>query len=94
MVMTGWLRCWWQNHWQIGMCLRGWSRVICLADDLAHMLHLPARRLCDLHDRRLMRTMGDENDQHAEMVQQWWNTSASATATLGNVQVTYKQVNR
>jgi hypothetical protein len=58
-----------RNHWQAWTCLRGWNAMVCIADDLAHMLHLPARRLCDLLDWRLMRRAGKDDDLDAEQVQ-------------------------
>ena len=71
--MTGRLRAWWRNHWQAWTCLHGLNRVICIADDLAHMLHLSINPLCDLHDRRLMRTAGTENDLHLKTLRRFWD---------------------
>jgi hypothetical protein len=83
--MIGRLRGWWSNHWQAWTCLRGLSRLICIADDLAHMLHLPARWLCDLHDGRLMRTMGEDgkNDLHNETIRRWWDEGEPVELATG-----------
>ena len=75
--MSGRLRRWWRDHWELWTCLRGWSQIVCIADDLAHMLHLPARWLCDLHDRRLMRVAGHENDLHDSTIKTMWDDAAA-----------------
>ena len=45
-----------RRHWQAWTCVHGVSRFVCIADDLAHTLHLRVGWLCDLHDQRLTRS--------------------------------------
>ncbi len=76
------------------MCVGvGWGRVLCYLDTACHeWLHLPHWLMwpvCNAHDRRLMRSLADENDLHTETLQQWWNTSTSAT--VGDVKITTRR---